>query len=486
MIEQEVLYERNMTGSYMKIEASGTASFDERMLFSGKIPGILPAEQCFLNGKAWYWYQISGKQSLDTYCKVQDIGIALVEKIIISICDEIDILEWNLFDLNCLLLSPEYIFINNINQEVLFTVYPGSADRLSDQFRDLMEYLLTKIDHKDMKAVKAAYDIYEKTLDEAYDIMEIRNYIVEGRTKEDEKAESEKPVSVNSEYVRKKASLESSVVGELAGRKSAGESSAVGEVAGGELAGEGFVQRAYTEAEESGEPTEREEKKGVFTDLLNILNDWRHSIQRVKKTVTSGKEDNLNGSYASGSGPVWMGNAQRPLQVAEHIAYGRSKDTEGRAGAHELDFQAGVRSHVWGPQGSAGSQGRETQAGSEWHIGDNAMMESAAGQTTVLSGYGDFVKGVLVYEGNDGLENISLQQRNVQIGKSNSSDVCIPRNTISQYHAKISYKDGEYLLEDLNSTNGTYVNEKALAYKEVRKLAMNDMVRFADVSYRFV
>ena len=46
--------------------------------------------------------------------------------------------------------------------------------------------------------------------------------------------------------------------------------------------------------------------------------------------------------------------------------------------------------------------------------------------------------------------------------------------------------DGEtYYIEDLNSTNGTFVNDEPLAYKERRKLNSNDMIRFADVRYRF-
>ncbi|MCC8168657.1 MAG: DUF6382 domain-containing protein [Clostridiales bacterium] len=460
MIEQEVLYERNMTGSYMKIEAVGDMSFDEKMLFSGRISGILAAEQCFLNGKAWYWYNISGKQSLDTFCKVQEIGISMIEKIIISICDEIEILEWNLFNLNCLLLSPEYIFINNINQEILFTVYPGSEDELSQQFRELMEYLLTKIDHKDVRAVQAAYDIYEKTLDEAYDIMDIRDYIVKGRMQENALPTAESGQSglisaqqsavTGNQYAatgqqnvvtgqQHAAGAERhSVTGQqytAAGRQSTvsvGNEPASKEGlskfrAGGRKAS---VDKQVVTAREAPKPAEKDTKKSVFLDIMRILNEWKQSFQR-------------------------------PLQVAERIEYGSdnlsAKDESDNLGAED-----------------------------GWYGTNYSKLDAERGQTTVLSGYNDFIKGVLVYEGTDGLDNISLRQQSMQIGKLRSSDACIPRNTISQFHARITYKDGDYLLEDLNSTNGTYVNEKPLAYKEIRKLQMNDIVRFADVSYRFV
>ena len=472
-MEQEVLYERNMTGSYMKIEASEGASFDERMLFSGKISGLLPVEQCFLNGKAWYWYNISGKQSLDTCCKMQDIGILLIEKIIISICDEIDILEWNLFDLNCLLLSPEYIFINNINQEIIFTVYPGAGEDLSIQFRELMEYLLTKIDHKDVRAVQAAYGIYEKTLDEAYDIMDIRDYVVMGRTSGDE--ESQKRIEEGSQD---KTQLQIPDVD---------KSDVEPVMKTGGIKGKNARNRIMQE--ETWKPV-REDKKSVFTDIMQLLSEWKQSIRRVKKSVEPGQSAvRYPNSYNSQMESSWMGDTQvGSLQVAEHMKYGRN----GSNGQSEW-YGGGSTNEGSGWQDKSGMDtetgwygSRFGSAGAGSYGGSSSVKGYEAGQTTVLSGYGDFIKGVLVYEGTEGLENISLQQRSVQIGKLPSLDVCIPQNTISQFHAKISYKDGDYLLEDLNSTNGTYVNEKALVYKEIRKLAMNDIVRFADVSYRFI
>ena len=93
--------------------------------------------------------------------------------------------------------------------------------------------------------------------------------------------------------------------------------------------------------------------------------------------------------------------------------------------------------------------------------------------------------GILQYEGTDNMENITIEQ-NVRIGKSSQADVQIPRETISQFHAKVEYEDGAYYLEDLNSTNCTCVNEDALVYKERRKLNTNDIVRFADLRYRFL
>ena len=62
----------------------------------------------------------------------------------------------------------------------------------------------------------------------------------------------------------------------------------------------------------------------------------------------------------------------------------------------------------------------------------------------------------------------------------------IGKDTISRFHAVINKENQEFYIEDLNSTNGTFVNDEVLAYKEKKLLKSNDIVRFADVKYRFV
>ena len=181
MMNREVSYQRNIAGSYMKIPVSRINEFDERLILKKKLPGLIPVERCFMDGRGEYWYQITGKQSLDTYCRLQDVSVAFIEQVILSVCSEIEILEWNLLDINCLQLEPELVYISNQTQEVLFCVYPENTQDISLGFQQLMEYLLTRIDHKDEEMVRLGYGIYEKTLREGYNILDIREFIVQRR-----------------------------------------------------------------------------------------------------------------------------------------------------------------------------------------------------------------------------------------------------------------------------------------------------------------
>jgi len=50
------------------------------------------------------------------------------------------------------------------------------------------------------------------------------------------------------------------------------------------------------------------------------------------------------------------------------------------------------------------------------------------------------------------------------LGRSNGCHVSVPEDSfVSQTHARISRRDGGFWLEDLGSTNGTYLNAKAVS-----------------------
>ena len=91
-----------------------------------------------------------------------------------------------------------------------------------------------------------------------------------------------------------------------------------------------------------------------------------------------------------------------------------------------------------------------------------------------------------MYQGSEQMPDLRLEDRPVRVGKAEDAELRLSKDTVSRYHARIDMHEREYYIEDLNSTNGTYVNEEILPYKEIRKLKSNDMIRFGDVKYRFL
>ncbi len=94
----------------------------------------------------------------------------------------------------------------------------------------------------------------------------------------------------------------------------------------------------------------------------------------------------------------------------------------------------------------------------------------------------------LVCEGNGSGPEILLDGDTITVGsKVGDNTVALPSPAVSRYHARIrKNSEGNYQLEDLNSTNGTYCNGQLLSYHEPHVLQRMDQILFADVAYRAV
>jgi pSer/pThr/pTyr-binding forkhead associated (FHA) protein len=61
------------------------------------------------------------------------------------------------------------------------------------------------------------------------------------------------------------------------------------------------------------------------------------------------------------------------------------------------------------------------------------------------------------------------------IGRLATNDICIPEQHVSRQHAVVNYRDGIFMLTDLGSANGTFVNDQQLS--EPFPLAHGDVIR---------
>lgn len=433
MEQDRILFERTLSGSYMKIKAENVAAFDEQMLQKQKLSGLLPMEKCYVDGGVWYWYDISGKQSLDTFCRIKPLGEAFLKQILCSVCAQMEILEQHLIYTSCLQLEPELIYIVNHTQEIVFTALPGAEGEVARGFCALMEYLLTKIDHKDAQAVRLAYEIYERTLQEGYRIKDIRDAIF---------AASE-PQSHNT-YMKES---ESQTMTPDSYTINSGESDMM-------------LRESLNKTEKQWMLTNETEKRYEPTSETR---KQRNEIKKQWKPANGIKEETMGGKPA-----------------AQSVTTLKCKQIFSRM------------LKIWDEwkQKMKADQSKE-----DWLVvrPEDDVEEAAPVNvhaqihpTICLTDYREHPEGLLLYEGYEHFDNIRLGEKTVQVGQSEESDIKIAKDTISRIHARIEYREEEYYLEDLNSTNGTFVNDEPLSYKQETRLKTNDIVRFADVKYRFV
>ena len=75
----------------------------------------------------------------------------------------------------------------------------------------------------------------------------------------------------------------------------------------------------------------------------------------------------------------------------------------------------------------------------------------------------------LVEKGGGGGRSLTFEKAEVTIGRLAGNDIVLGKGNVSKYHSRFVLKDGKYIVVDMQSTNGTFVNGKKIAAPQVVK-----------------
>ncbi|PIR21003.1 MAG: Fis family transcriptional regulator [Deltaproteobacteria bacterium CG11_big_fil_rev_8_21_14_0_20_47_16] len=89
---------------------------------------------------------------------------------------------------------------------------------------------------------------------------------------------------------------------------------------------------------------------------------------------------------------------------------------------------------------------------------------------------------LVVIEGEDKGRKFRLEKPQIKIGKKEGNDLLLSDKTVSRNHIEIEYTSDSFLLRDLGSTNGTYLNGTRV--KEAY-LAPGDVIKLGNTSIEF-
>ncbi len=90
---------------------------------------------------------------------------------------------------------------------------------------------------------------------------------------------------------------------------------------------------------------------------------------------------------------------------------------------------------------------------------------------------------LVVLEGSNRGKKIDLNKPILKIGKREDNDLVVDEKTVSRNHLIIEQKENSYLLKDLESTNGTFIND--IRVKEAY-LSPGDVIRIGNVQIEFI
>ncbi len=91
---------------------------------------------------------------------------------------------------------------------------------------------------------------------------------------------------------------------------------------------------------------------------------------------------------------------------------------------------------------------------------------------------------IVVLYGSELGRRVELTQGEITIGRDDDNAVSVELETISRRHARIFVRDHEYTVEDLGSTNGTFINEQAVLAPTA--LRNGDLLRCGGAVVKFI
>lgn len=433
----DIIYKRDGNQNYMvlKKQDSTEESYQEKMFLHANLQGLLTAGLRNLNGEGMYYYDIRSRQPLSVLFEHKLIDHGELHEILVGLSKIFHTLEEHLLSVQYLVLKPECIYMNPEGTAVSFCFYPGYEKDCKDSFLELSEFLLQRVDHSDDAAKELVYR-YDASIAKG-------DYNPELLLKESILPENSK------------VTLE-----ELLWENETSE------------AEDYYYMEEPQEEETESEGILLHKKKLIICGVLILLAAGGYLFALLNPTLLSflglsQKDYILAGAVIAAlfGGLIFA--------VVKVLCYREQQDRKQQEQEEnetkiQKDFSVDmVEEAEYMEKGTAVSECCE--------------------ETTLLSEIPMPEKARFVGFGTEGKEiKLMVNQNPYIIGKlSGKADGIIEDTRISRVHAAVRKDAGKYYISDLNSTNGTFINDEQLMGTETYVLAHNDIVRFAGIELRF-
>lgn len=426
-------YRRDLNHNYMVLESPSeidTGTYQVRMIISNDINGLLPCSIRGVDGKTLFCFEITSQQSLKTLYEHRGVDALLLLRLYEHIFQVLERLDQFLLNMNDIALVPELIFLDPESDEINFCFLPGYEKNIRLSLRELMEYLLPKIDHKNQDAVMAGYGLYRKITEENCGIESLKSALTLQKSVTSQPSPDIPLEDMDSEDLEPE-----------------------------KLERKKLLDDFFSSSEEEIKPPWSRYIGICITLLLAILLILFKfsSIPLWAVFLILGL---LAGCCFAAIFYMW----KRKIRDSEDSHKTLPQDT------HNQFFQTNMNHS---DSSSKDLDNRLPPLYGETELIGNSATEIENARLKPLD--------------TSSLTSIPLNKDLVLVGKlAQAVDGVLDSSTVSRIHAKIKRTEGEYYIGDLNSRNGTFVNGYPVNGEKEVRLNDGDEISFANLTYRFI
>ena len=462
-------------------------SYFGRAVLHTAMNGLAACKEHLVNGKKEIWYEIDGFHTLEQIFAVKKISAQELKQILLGLAQTIEELEKYLIDGKRLCYQPEYLYMDMETGKIklLFDFTEGDREH---PLMPLAQFLLERLDHEEEAAVELGYFFYEQAGRDVLSIREIEkkaegSVLYEGKDAKgedlngalskavlrenlmEEKQEIRTACGASKELFPEeeenifpdrlceqsfsKENVEEPLLGE--GRYLT-KGGAVVTVMALLLGGSFFLVRAYFSL------TETEELIWLAVSAVLLLMGAGVSIYmflRERRVGAVRSKSNTQGNMAIRKSTQADAAIRENARKDEVISRNIQKDTE-----YKKDIQS-----------NAIGEPLYKEYGQEIDF----LPKETDGKTIYLGDMLTKKEYVLVGENRE----YKLDTFPFLIGKDKERvTLALKDRSISRIHARFLLEDGILYLEDLHSTNGTYLNDLLLEPHVRMKVKRGDFLQF--------
>lgn len=494
----EAKYYKDYGHNYMILQCKGQekeGSYQYKILTSGKIRDILACSVRYINGFAYYYYDISSKTTLDDMYRSKKMSYTEVKNVLLSICRIYETLSGYFMDEAGLVLLPEYIYYDLTDKRCIGLYYPDYAPDEPSVYKPLIDFILDHIDTEDRRLVQCVYQICEMA-EEKYFRLEDALQILEG--KEEDKENKENIEGIENIVYRDSAHEGSADSGQVykdqadlsepydyapekpEAKQTSGQVPAQGtlfytvfgilSVLG--MAGAAAVYTVY-------ELTEHE--KIILCGALAVMGVClvlclaKISACLKGKRKTPGRAD---GKILADGRKGSFGREYADAGASSFLPYAENEELPSLDRVVDRDMTLEMAEYIpfSEPYGNGAERARERFQGS--------LPQDADYGNTIFFDAGSEAGYKLYAMDKKNKNHIDLKKFPCTVGKmAGCVDHVLSDASVSRIHARFDRQGEKILLTDMNSTNGTYKNGLRMQPQETVEIEPGDEIRFGSLNY---